>query len=72
MARDQCDGCGEPAEEALTRSLELQVDGAEVDRQRLCPSCFAEWIDRYQQEMSAGVSDPATDDESSTEDIIVD
>jgi hypothetical protein len=72
MARSQCDGCSEPAEEALTRSLELQVDGAEVDRQRLCPSCFAAWIDRYQQEMSAGVVGASEDEESETEDIIVD
>lgn len=48
---DACDDCGKPVEDALARTVRLTVDRAEVDVQRLCPECFAEWIDRYQQEM---------------------
>ena len=46
-----CDGCGEHVSGALARTLRLTVDRAEIDDQRLCPDCFAGWIDRYQSEM---------------------
>jgi hypothetical protein len=65
---DRCNGCGDPVEAALARSIQLRVDGSEVDAQRLCPACFAEWIDRYQREMGTGFGADA--DERT--DIIVD
>ena len=46
-----CDGCGDHVSSALARTLRLTVDRAEIDVQRLCPDCFAGWIDRYQSEM---------------------
>ena len=48
---DRCDGCGEPTTDALARTVRLSVDRATIDTQRLCPECFAEWIQRYQAEM---------------------
>ena len=39
--------------DALARTVRVTVDRAEVDTQRLCPECFAEWIDRYEREMQA-------------------
>lgn len=60
-----CDGCGEPVTDALARTLRLTVDRAEVDVQRLCPDCFAGWIDRYQSEMQPDV-------DGSDNEIIVD
>lgn len=48
---DACDDCGQPVEDPLARTVRLTVDRSEVDVQRLCPECFAGWIDRYQQEM---------------------
>lgn len=52
-----CDDCGEPVEDPLARTVRLTVDRSQVDVQRLCPECFASWIDRYQQEMQ---NDPRT------------
>lgn len=65
---DSCDACGSSVEDALSRTVKLSVDRSTVDEQRLCPGCFADWIERYEREMqtSSGVQ---TDDES---DIIVD
>ncbi len=64
---DACDDCGEPVEDALARTVQLSVDNAPVDQQRRCPSCFAAWIERYEDAMkpTGGVT---VDDE----DIIVD
>lgn len=62
-----CDSCGRDLEDALARIIELEVDGKEVDRQRLCPDCFADWITRYDDEMRSPTSHP--DDRG---DIIVD
>ena len=53
MSDDPCDDCGNPVSEALARTVRLKVDRAEVDVQRLCPSCFAGWIDRYRREMQS-------------------
>ncbi|SFR32054.1 DUF7569 family protein [Halogeometricum limi] len=63
---DPCDGCGSHVSGALARTVRITVDGSEVDSQRLCPNCFAGWIERYRTEMTSGRSG---DDESG---IIVD
>jgi len=47
----QCDACGEPVADALARTIRLSVDRSQIDAQRLCPECFADWIDRYETEM---------------------
>ena len=62
-----CDACDETVQDALARTVRLSVDRSQIDAQRLCPDCFAEWIDRYDGEMRA--ADSAGDDGSS---IIVD
>ena len=64
---DPCDSCGQSVEDALARDVRLQVDRSTVDNQRLCPTCFAEWITRYKEEMS-----PKASSESSDSEIIVD
>jgi hypothetical protein len=51
MTDDPCDDCGDPVSDALARTARLTVDRSEIDVQRLCPTCFAEWIDRYRREM---------------------
>ena len=48
---DPCDACGDPVSDALSRTIRLTVDRSQIDDQRLCPECFAEWIDRYDREM---------------------
>jgi hypothetical protein len=48
---DPCDACGDPTTDALSRTVRLTVDRSQIDAQRLCPECFADWIDRYQAEM---------------------
>ena len=65
---EACDDCGKPVEEALARTVRLTVDRSQVDAQRLCPECFADWIARYQEKMQ---SEPGTleDDEG---EIIID
>ncbi|AFK20637.1 hypothetical protein E6P09_02800 [Haloferax mediterranei ATCC 33500] len=64
---DSCDGCGRAVEDALARAVRLQVDDSTVDDQRLCPTCFADWITRYKEKMS-----PKASKESSDSEIIVD
>ena len=68
-ATDPCDDCGEPTVDALARVVRLSVDRANIDTQRLCPECFAEWVDRYQTEMAGA---PVSDTDDSDSDIIVD
>jgi hypothetical protein len=46
-----CDACGESVQDALSRTVRLSVDRSQIDAQRLCPDCFAGWIDRYDSEM---------------------
>ena len=46
-----CDGCGDPVSDPLARTVRLTVDRSGIDAQRLCPECFADWIDRYDREM---------------------
>ena len=66
-ADDPCNDCGAAVSDALARTIRLTVDRSQIDSQRLCPECFAEWIDRYETEMV-----PDTVIEDSDADIIVD
>ena len=54
---EPCDSCGESVTDALARTIRLSVDRSQIDAQRLCPECFATWIDRYQREMEPDVGD---------------
>ena len=63
-----CDACGDTVSDALARTVSLSVDRAEVDTQRLCPDCFAAWINRYEAEMRTDPDVTEADDA----DIIVD
>jgi len=69
MTGDACDDCDEPVSDALARTVRLAVDRTQIDSQRLCPDCFAKWIDRYQEEMQPESSVEAKVDD---DDIIVD
>ena len=62
-----CDACGDPTTDALARTVRLSVDRANIDTQRLCPDCFADWIQRYQDRLGAGGEESDGDSE-----IIVD
>ncbi len=53
MSEQQCDACGTPTTEALARTVRLSVDRATIDTQVLCPDCFADWIEQYEQDMAA-------------------
>ena len=64
---DPCDACGEPTTDALARTVRLSVDRANIDTQRLCPDCFADWIERYQTRLGSG-----TDESDGGSEIIVD
>lgn len=64
-----CDACGESIEGPLARTVRLTVDRSGIDEQRLCPNCFAEWIDRYRREMQP---DGPTTVEDGDDEIIVD
>jgi hypothetical protein len=52
MSSVPCEGCGDPTPDPLHRSVQLRVDGVELDEQTLCPDCFSDWIARYQNEMA--------------------
>lgn len=67
---EPCDACGEPTADALARTVRLSVDRANIDTQRLCPECFADWIQRYQTEMGGGMADETS--AGSDSEIIVD
>ncbi|MFB6109261.1 MAG: hypothetical protein ABEJ60_00095 [Halodesulfurarchaeum sp.] len=64
---DRCEACGESVTDALARTIRLTVDRSQIDSQRLCPACFADWIDRYETEMqnqsTASVVPEEDDDE---------
>jgi hypothetical protein len=64
---EPCDACGDPTTDALARTVRLSVDRANIDTQRLCPDCFADWIQRYQDRLGAGGEESDGDSE-----IIVD
>ena len=65
---ERCDDCGDPVTDALARTLRLTVDRSQIDPPRLCPECFADWIDRYESEMQP--ESPVIEDGES--EIIVD
>ena len=65
---ESCDACGTAVSDALARTVRLSVDRSQVDTQRLCPGCFADWIERYRDEMKP---DRTTIDDGDG-DIIVD
>jgi hypothetical protein len=75
---DPCDWCDDPVGDPLARTLRVTVDRSQIDSQRLCPECFAEWIDRYDTEMQPSGSretedsEPAPEPASDETDIIVD
>jgi hypothetical protein len=64
-----CDACSESIEDPLARTVRLTVDRSGIDEQRLCPTCFAEWIDRYRREMQPEMSATIEDGD---DEIIVD
>jgi hypothetical protein len=64
---EPCDACGDPTTDALARTVRLSVDRANIDTQRLCPDCFADWIQRYQDRLGSGTEGSDGDSE-----IIVD
>ena len=68
---EPCDDCGTPISDALARTVRLTVDRSQVDAQRLCPACFADWIERYRTEMQQLESEPTTIKDGD-DDIIVD
>ncbi|PSQ46347.1 hypothetical protein BRD15_09340 [Halobacteriales archaeon SW_6_65_15] len=67
---DPCDDCRDPVTDALARTIRLTVDRPQIDSQRLCPECFADWIDRYEEEMQPDSDHPVIEDGDA--DIIVD
>jgi len=64
---EPCDACGDPTTDALARTVRLSVDRANIDTQRLCPDCFADWIQRYQDRLGSG-----PDESEGGSEIIVD
>jgi hypothetical protein len=70
---DRCDACGDPVSDALARTVRLSVDRSQIDAQRLCPECFAEWISRYESEMQTQtVTEEPVVTEDGEDNIIVD
>ncbi|WP_134671191.1 DUF7569 family protein [Halorussus marinus] len=67
---DPCDDCGDDVSDALARTVRLTVDRSQIDSQRLCPECFADWIDRYEAEMQPEPDPTVIEDGDSN--IIVD
>lgn len=78
MSDDACDGCGDEVPDALARTVRLSVDRSNIDTQRLCPKCFADWIAHYQTEMRGQATSSPTAEQSEensqndSTDIIVD
>jgi hypothetical protein len=68
---DPCDDCGSTVEDPLARTVRLSVDRSEIDTQRLCPNCFATWIERYREEMQPETR-PTRDAGDTDSEIIVD
>ncbi|WP_336035931.1 DUF7569 family protein [Halobacterium yunchengense] len=71
---EPCEWCGEAVAAPLSRTVRVTVDRSQIDSQRLCPECFANWIDRYETEMRPEDPDPAPDPTAVDDDtdIIVD
>ncbi|MFB6134376.1 MAG: hypothetical protein ABEJ55_05255 [Halanaeroarchaeum sp.] len=73
MTDEPCDACGDPVSDALARTVRLTVDRSQIDAQRLCPECFADWIHRYKSEMEPERQpEQPVQAESGDDDIIVD
>lgn len=66
---DDCVHCGDEVADALARTVRVTVDRSQIDQQRLCPNCFAEWIDRYEDEMQPETEETVVETD---DDIIVD
>ena len=66
-----CDWCGDPVTNPLARTVRVTVDRSQIDSQRLCPECFADWIDRFDEEMTPDDDSKPTVAHDDT-DIIVD
>lgn len=69
MTDESCLQCGDAVSDALARTVRVTVDRSQIDEQRLCPNCFADWIDRYEAEMQPADEEPVVDPDG---DIIVD
>ena len=65
-----CDWCGGAVTNPLARTVRVTVDRSQIDSQRLCPECFANWIDRYDEEMTPENDEPTVAHDDT--DIIVD
>ena len=63
---EPCDDCRTVVADALARTVEVMVDRSTVHSHRLCPDCFADWIQRYQDRLGSG------DDGNEGSEIIVD
>ncbi|AKH96633.1 DUF7569 family protein [Halanaeroarchaeum sulfurireducens] len=73
MTDDPCDACGEPVADALARTVRLTVDRSQIDAQRLCPECFADWIHRYKTEMEPDTeTQQFVEEDGDADDIIID
>ncbi|MFC3477699.1 DUF7569 family protein [Halobacterium litoreum] len=72
---EPCDWCGDAVADPLSRTARVTVDRSQIDSQRLCPECFANWIERYEAEMrpdDADEEDSGPQPASEDTDIIVD
>ncbi len=58
---EPCHHCGEAVADPLSRTVRVTVDRSQIDSQRLCPECFADWIDRYETEMKPDDADEEPD-----------
>ncbi|MFB6082470.1 MAG: hypothetical protein ABEJ67_06580 [Halanaeroarchaeum sp.] len=72
MADEPCDACGDPVSDALARTVRLSVDRSQIDAQRLCPECFADWIHRYKEEMEPESPTRQVVEDGEDDNIIVD
>jgi hypothetical protein len=71
---EPCDWCGDAVANPLSRTVRVTVDRSQIDSLRLCPECFANWIDRYEEKMRPEEPDEDTGPQPASEDtdIIVD
>jgi hypothetical protein len=71
---EPCDWCSESVADPLSRTVRVTVDRSQIDSQRLCPECFADWIDRFETEMRPDEPEEDTGPTPASEDtdIIVD
>lgn len=69
---EPCEWCGDGVADPLARTLRVTVDRSQIDSLYLCPECFANWIDRYEAEMTPETEESTVDTEDGDTDIIVD